>query len=38
MAQEISIHRNLQHKHVVRLDGFFEDPDNVYVQFILILF
>ncbi|EFO27896.1 PLK/PLK1 protein kinase [Loa loa] len=31
MAQEIRIHRNLQHKHIVRMDGFFEDPDNVYI-------
>ncbi|VDN08266.1 unnamed protein product [Thelazia callipaeda] len=31
MAQEIRIHRKLQHKHIVRMDGFFEDHDNVYI-------
>ncbi|VDN94884.1 unnamed protein product [Brugia pahangi] len=31
MAQEIRIHRSLQHKHIVRMDGFFEDTDNVYI-------
>lgn len=31
MSQEIEIHRSLSHPHVVRLDGFFEDSDNVYV-------
>ncbi|MCP9259771.1 Serine/threonine-protein kinase PLK [Dirofilaria immitis] len=31
MAQEIRIHRTLQHKHIVRMDGFFEDSDNVYI-------
>ncbi|XP_068213543.1 serine/threonine-protein kinase PLK1-like isoform X2 [Palaemon carinicauda] len=31
MAQEISIHRNLKHKHVVGFHGFFEDSDNVYI-------
>uniref|UniRef100_A0A915B2S8 Serine/threonine-protein kinase PLK n=2 Tax=Parascaris univalens TaxID=6257 RepID=A0A915B2S8_PARUN len=31
MTQEIQIHRMLSHPHVVRLDGFFEDADNVYV-------
>lgn len=31
MAQEIRIHRNLQQKHIVRMDGFFEDADNVYI-------
>ncbi|VDD92011.1 unnamed protein product [Enterobius vermicularis] len=31
MTQEIEIHRSLSHPHVVRLDGFFEDSDNVYV-------
>uniref|UniRef100_A0A0R3RQT2 Serine/threonine-protein kinase PLK n=1 Tax=Elaeophora elaphi TaxID=1147741 RepID=A0A0R3RQT2_9BILA len=31
MAQEIRIHRTLQHKHIVRMDGFFEDADNVYI-------
>ncbi|VDK89410.1 unnamed protein product [Litomosoides sigmodontis] len=31
MAQEIRIHRTLHHKHIVRMDGFFEDSDNVYI-------
>ncbi|KAL3984781.1 Protein kinase domain family protein [Acanthocheilonema viteae] len=31
MAQEIRIHRTLHHKHIVRMDGFFEDADNVYI-------
>lgn len=31
MAQEIRIHRALHHKHIVRMDGFFEDTDNVYI-------
>ncbi|MFH4984413.1 hypothetical protein AB6A40_011122 [Gnathostoma spinigerum] len=31
MTQEIDIHRSLSHPHVVRLDGYFEDSDNVYV-------
>ncbi|CAJ0961515.1 unnamed protein product, partial [Mesorhabditis belari] len=31
MAQEITIHRDLCHPHVVRLDGYFEDPDNIYI-------
>uniref|UniRef100_A0A0N5AIQ0 Serine/threonine-protein kinase PLK n=1 Tax=Syphacia muris TaxID=451379 RepID=A0A0N5AIQ0_9BILA len=31
MTQEIEIHRSLSHPHVVRLDGFFEDSENVYV-------
>ncbi|XP_064091396.1 serine/threonine-protein kinase PLK1-like [Macrobrachium nipponense] len=31
MAQEISIHRSLKHKHVVGFHGFFEDSDNVYI-------
>uniref|UniRef100_A0A183V7M8 Serine/threonine-protein kinase PLK n=1 Tax=Toxocara canis TaxID=6265 RepID=A0A183V7M8_TOXCA len=31
MTQEIQIHRMLSHPHVVRLDGFFEDADNVYI-------
>ncbi|CAJ0957832.1 unnamed protein product, partial [Mesorhabditis belari] len=31
MAQEITIHRGLNHAHIVRLHGFFEDSDNVYV-------
>ncbi|VDN18532.1 unnamed protein product [Gongylonema pulchrum] len=31
MAQEIRIHRTLDHKHIVRMDGFFEDSDNVYI-------
>ena len=31
MTQEISIHRNLDHKHIVGFHGFFEDSDNVYI-------
>jgi polo-like kinase 1 len=31
MTQEIAIHRGLSHRHVVKLEGFFEDIDNVYV-------
>ncbi|XP_076046777.1 serine/threonine-protein kinase polo isoform X2 [Oratosquilla oratoria] len=31
MAQEISIHRNLCHKHIVGFHGFFEDSENVYI-------
>lgn len=29
--QEIMIHSELKHPNVVRLEGHFEDPDNVYV-------
>lgn len=31
MTQEISIHRSLDHKHIVSIFGFFEDQENVYV-------
>ncbi|XP_041973714.1 serine/threonine-protein kinase polo [Aricia agestis] len=31
MAQEISIHRSLQHAHVVGFHGFFEDSLNIYI-------
>ncbi|CAH1643283.1 unnamed protein product [Spodoptera littoralis] len=31
MAQEISIHRSLQHKHVVGFHSFFEDSLNIYI-------
>ncbi|VDD93751.1 unnamed protein product [Enterobius vermicularis] len=31
MTQEIEIHRALSHPHIVRMDGFFEDSDNVYI-------
>jgi polo-like kinase 1 len=31
MTQEIQIHRTLSHPHVVKLEGFFEDDDNVYI-------
>ncbi|CAL4150380.1 unnamed protein product, partial [Meganyctiphanes norvegica] len=31
MSQEISIHRSLQHRHIVGFHGFFEDSDNVYI-------
>uniref|UniRef100_A0A915DM13 Serine/threonine-protein kinase PLK n=1 Tax=Ditylenchus dipsaci TaxID=166011 RepID=A0A915DM13_9BILA len=31
MTQEVSIHRSLSHPHVVKLEGCFEDSENVYV-------
>ncbi|XP_061382723.1 serine/threonine-protein kinase polo isoform X3 [Danaus plexippus] len=31
MSQEISIHRSLQHKHVVGFHSFFEDSLNIYI-------
>lgn len=31
MAQEISIHRSLDHKHVVGFHSFFEDSLNIYI-------
>uniref|UniRef100_A0A8C8RU15 Serine/threonine-protein kinase PLK n=1 Tax=Pelusios castaneus TaxID=367368 RepID=A0A8C8RU15_9SAUR len=31
MSMEISIHRSLAHRHVVGFQGFFEDPDFVFV-------
>lgn len=31
MAQEISIHRSLAHKHIVDFVSYFEDDDNVYI-------
>lgn len=31
MSQEIEIQRSVSHPHIVRLDDFFEDSDNVYV-------
>lgn len=31
MAQEVRIHRSLNHPHVVKLFNFFEDSDNVYI-------
>ncbi|KAL4705263.1 hypothetical protein ACJJTC_010282 [Scirpophaga incertulas] len=31
MAQEISIHRSLQHQHVVNFHSFFEDSKNIYI-------
>lgn len=31
MAQEISIHRSLSHKHVVGFHSFFEDISNIYI-------
>lgn len=31
MMQEVSIHRRLSHPHVVKMEGCFEDADNVYV-------
>ncbi|XP_037092997.1 serine/threonine-protein kinase PLK1-like [Pollicipes pollicipes] len=31
MTQEITIHRELNHKHIVGFSSFFEDADNVYI-------
>ncbi|XP_052245171.1 serine/threonine-protein kinase PLK1-like isoform X2 [Dreissena polymorpha] len=31
MTQEISIHREITYKHVVKFHSFFEDSDNVYI-------
>uniref|UniRef100_A0A1I7WN78 Protein kinase domain-containing protein n=1 Tax=Heterorhabditis bacteriophora TaxID=37862 RepID=A0A1I7WN78_HETBA len=31
MSQEVQIHRQLRHPHVVQLFSFFEDVDNVYI-------
>ncbi|KAI6230504.1 Serine/threonine-protein kinase PLK [Aphelenchoides fujianensis] len=31
VMQEVMIHSSLKHPHIVRLDGHFEDADNVYV-------
>lgn len=31
MTQEINIHRGVDHKYVVKFEGFFEDVDNVYI-------
>lgn len=31
MTQEISIHRSVSHKHIVKFHSFFEDVDNVYI-------
>ncbi|KAI6238947.1 Serine/threonine-protein kinase PLK [Aphelenchoides fujianensis] len=31
VMQEVMIHSSLKHAHIVRLDGHFEDADNVYV-------
>lgn len=31
MAQEIEIHTSLSHPHVVKVEGSFDDEDNVYV-------
>ncbi|WAR01981.1 PLK1-like protein [Mya arenaria] len=31
MTQEISIHREIGYKHVVKFQSFFEDSDNVYI-------
>jgi len=28
---EISIHRELEHKHIVRFEHFFEDKKNAYI-------
>lgn len=31
MTQEITIHKSLSHPHVVKMEGYFEDIDNVYI-------
>lgn len=31
MTQEIHIHRNVKHPHIVGFESYFEDSDNVYV-------
>ncbi|CAJ0961496.1 unnamed protein product, partial [Mesorhabditis belari] len=31
VTQEVTIHRDLCHPHVVRFDGYFEDPENIYI-------
>lgn len=31
MAQEITIHKSLDHKHVVGFHSYFEDEKNVYI-------
>jgi len=31
MTQEISIHREISYKNVVKFQSFFEDSDNVYI-------
>ena len=31
MAMEIEVHKSLDHKHVVKFIGFFEDKDSIYV-------
>lgn len=31
MSQEVSIHKTLSHPHVVKVEGCFEDSENVYV-------
>ncbi|CAL1547050.1 unnamed protein product [Lymnaea stagnalis] len=31
MAQEISIHRSISHRHIVTFRSFFEDSENVYI-------
>ena len=31
MSQEISIHRSVNHKHIVGFHGFFVDNNNVYI-------
>ena len=31
MTQEITIHRELHHKHIVGFSSFFEDSENVYI-------
>ena len=31
MAMEIEIHKALNHKHIVKFHGFFEDKENIYI-------
>ena len=31
MAMEIEIHKSLNHKHIVKFHGFFEDKENIYI-------
>jgi len=31
MTQEVQIQQSLSHPHVVKMEGFFEDSDNVYI-------
>lgn len=31
ILNEIELHRNLQHRHIVRFSHHFEDTDNIYI-------